>query len=101
MAFEFNTEQVYLMAFSDGRVDVYPDPEGGEHDFLDTPWSAAQIAQINWTQSADTLLIVHPEVPPKKITRQADGSWSIDDWAFFEEDATGDFSLFTSSPMMT
>ena len=86
VAFEFNTEQVYLMAFSEGRVDIYPDPEGGEHAYLETPWSEEQIAQINWTQSADTLLIVHPEVPPKKITRQADGSWSIDDWVFFEEE---------------
>jgi len=85
VAFEFNTEQVYLLVFTDGRVDIYPDPEGGDHRYLETPWSAAQIGQINWTQSADTLLVLHPEVPPKKITRMADGTWTIADWAFFEK----------------
>lgn len=86
VAFEFNTEQVYLMVFTDGKVDIYPDPEEGEHKELDTPWTAAQIGRINWTQSADTLLVVHPEVPPQKITRTADGTWTITDWAFFEKD---------------
>lgn len=85
VAFEFNTEQVYLLAFTDGRVDIYPDPEGGDHRFLETPWSAAQIGRITWTQSADTLLVLHPEVPPKKITRTADGTWTIADWAFSEK----------------
>jgi len=86
VAFEFNTEQVYLLAFSDGKIDIYPDPEGGEHRELDAPWTEAQIGQINWTQSADTLLVVHPEVPPKKISRTADGTWTITDWAFYEKD---------------
>jgi len=86
VAFEFNTEQVYLLVFTDGKIDVYPDPEGGNHHALDAPWTAQQIGQINWTQSADTLLVVHPEVPPRKITRTADGGWTLADWAFFEKD---------------
>ncbi len=85
VAFEFNTEQVYLLVFTDGKVDIHPDPESGGHRSLDTPWTAAQIGQIAWTQSADTLLVLHPDVPPRKITRTADGTWTIAGWAFFEK----------------
>ena len=79
-AFEFNTEQTYLLAFSDQAVRVYKD------DLLTatlvTPWTEDQLAQINWTQSADTLLVVHPDVPPKKITRTSHTDWTVTDWSF-------------------
>ncbi|HEY9078842.1 hypothetical protein [Magnetovibrio sp.] len=86
VAFEFNTEQVYLLVFREGQVDVYQDGT-----ILTTitpaPWTLAQVKGINWVQSADTLLITHPDVPPKKLTRDKDGTWSIADWAFFEKDS--------------
>lgn len=69
LTFEFNTEQVYLLVFTDRHCDVYRDGVAVS-DFV-TPWTATQLGQINWTQSADTLLIVHPELPPKKSTAQA------------------------------
>jgi len=80
IAFEFNTEQVYLLVFSDRRVDVYR--EGAHVDVFDAPWTVEQIGQINWTQSADTLLVVHPDVAPKKITRTAAGNWLLSGWTF-------------------
>ena len=83
ITFEFNTEQVYLLALSDLKLDVYRD------DVLVTgivaPWSASQLDQINWVQSADTLLVVHPDVPPKKITRTSDTAWTLNDWVFVQE----------------
>ncbi len=45
-----------------------------------------QLGQINWTQSADTLLIVHPDVPPKKITRTSDTAWDLTDWTYYVKD---------------
>lgn len=85
VAFEFNTEQVYLLVFCDGSVDVY---ENGVKltTIAATPWTQAQIKSINWVQSADTLLVVHPDVPPKKITRDKAGTWSVTDWTFYEKD---------------
>lgn len=85
VAFEFNTEQVYLLAFTDARVDVYKDGVNVA-DFA-VPWAEAEIANINWVQSADTLLVVHPERPPKKITRSSDTSWTVEDWSFVTDDA--------------
>ena len=88
VAFEFNTEQVYLLVFTDGQVDVYRD--GAWVTSIDTPWTEAQVDQINWTQTADTLLVVHPEVSPRKITRDEDEQWSIAEWTFIEEDEDKD-----------
>lgn len=83
IAFEFNTEQTYLLALSDGWLDIYA--EGEKVAELATPWSAAQIAQLNWTQSADTLLVVHPDVAPRKITRTGVDTWTMAEWSYFEE----------------
>ncbi|MFO1145638.1 MAG: hypothetical protein U1E33_03345 [Rhodospirillales bacterium] len=80
VAFEFNTEQVYLLVFSDLCIDVYR--QGLRIARLDAPWTAEQLAQINWTQSADTLLVVHPDLAPRKITRTADNTWLLSGWTF-------------------
>ncbi|HEX9703095.1 MAG TPA: hypothetical protein VGA19_09595, partial [Rhodospirillales bacterium] len=83
VAFEFNTEQVYLLAFTDLFVDVYRD--GVAVAAIATPWTEDQVHQVVWVQSADTLLVVHPEVPPKKLTRTSDTDWTIADWTFVED----------------
>lgn len=85
VAFEFNTEQVYLMVFREGAVDVYKDGVK-ETTIADTPWTLEQTKSMVWVQSADTLLITHPDVKPKKITRDKAGTWSIVDWAYFKEE---------------
>jgi len=84
LAFEFNTEQVYLLVFTDRHCDVY---RGGVAvaSFI-SPWTATHLSQINWTQSADTLLVVHPDVPPKKINRTNEFDWHVADWVFHEQD---------------
>ncbi|MBL6934022.1 MAG: hypothetical protein ISR48_01280 [Alphaproteobacteria bacterium] len=84
VAFEFNTEQVYLLVFSDLQMDVYRD--GVKVATIATPWTEAQIPLIYWTQSADTLLVLHPDVSPRKITRTSDTAWTIAEWSFVEED---------------
>ena len=84
VAFEFNTEQVYLLVFTDTHVDVYRDGEVVA-DFA-APWTAEQIADINWVQSADTLFVVHPDVEPRKVTRSSHTSWSIETWTFLDDE---------------
>ena len=83
IAFEFNTQQTSLLVVTDGQIDVY---NGGTKEAsIAAPWTAAQIDQLAWTQSADTLLLVHPDVAPKKLTRNSGGTWSLDDWSFFTD----------------
>lgn len=83
VAFEFNTEQTYLLAFSEQRIDVYA--EGGWLTWFAAPWTAAQLPQIAWTQSADTLFVCHPDVPPQRITRTSDVNWTIHQFGFFSD----------------
>ena len=83
IAFEFNTEQTYLLLFTDHLLRVYSDEVRIAE--LVTPWTAEQLRQLNWTQSADTLLVVHPDVPPKQLTRIGPVQWALSDWSFFSE----------------
>lgn len=83
IAFEFNTEQTALLVFTHLKLDIYA---GGVLEAsLDAPWSLAQIPQIAWTQSADTLLLVHPEAPPKKLVRSGLAVWTLHEWEFFTD----------------
>ncbi len=83
IAFEFSTEQNYLLVLTDGQIDVFAN--GAKVETLSAPWSETQIKDVAWTQSADTLLLVHPDVPPKSLTRNAGGTWTLSDWGFFTE----------------
>ncbi|MCD8498049.1 MAG: hypothetical protein LRZ85_08230 [Alphaproteobacteria bacterium] len=83
IAFEFNTEQTYLLVITHEQIDIYAG--GVLDDTITAPWEAAQISQLAWTQSADTLLLTHPDVPPKTLTRNPDASWSLEDWDFFAD----------------
>lgn len=83
IAFEFNTEQTALLVFTHLKLDIY---SGGVLEAsLDAPWSLAQIPQIAWTQSAYTLLLVHPEAPPKKLVRSGLAVWTLHEWEFFTD----------------
>lgn len=83
IAFEFNTAQTYLLVITDQKIDIYA---GGVKDAtVDSPWTASQIAQLAWTQSADTLLMTHPDVAPRQLTRQSDGTWGLEEWSFFTD----------------
>lgn len=78
VAFEFNTEQTYLLLFQSGRMRVFQDET--ELASVATPWTEAQLAQLAFTQSADTLLLAHPDLPPRRVTRTGPASWAIDPW---------------------
>ncbi|MAE52353.1 MAG: hypothetical protein CMH27_11140 [Micavibrio sp.] len=85
ISFEFNTAQTYLLVITDEKIDIYA---GGILDeTIDSPWTESQISQLAWTQSADTLLLTHPDVHPYKLTRLAGGGWDLTQWDFFEEES--------------
>jgi hypothetical protein len=49
------------------------------------PWTAAMLDQLYWAQTADTLLLTHPDMPPLKITRTSHTTWTVGAWTFVEK----------------
>lgn len=83
ISFEFNTQQTYLLVVTANKIDVYLDDVFITS--LAAPWALNDIMQVTWTQSADTLLMVHPDYKPKKLVRDSSGSFSLEDWLFYTE----------------
>ena len=84
ITFEFNITQTYLLFFEHQKMYVYKDGEkqqnfnGGSNDFIVVPFTAAQLRDVSFTQSADTLIICHPSHSPQKIVRgSSHQTWSI------------------------
>jgi len=105
--FEFSTTQSYMLLFVNNRMYVYKDGvlqtgiNGGSNDYLTTSIGSANIGTMNWTQSADTLIIVQEDMAPKKIVRGGSHvTWTISDISF---DFTPKyaFTLSTSEPSGT
>ena len=83
IAFEFNTEQTYLLALTEARMQVFIGD--AEVASLPAPWTAAMLPQLAFTQNADTLLLFHPEMAPRRITRTGHAAWTLADFAFTRE----------------
>ena len=82
--FEFNAQQTYLLVLTGNQIDVYD--EDVKIASLSTPWPTNDISQVAWTQSADTLLLVHPNYHPKKLIRNNLGAFDLTDWVFFADE---------------
>ena len=83
-AFKFSTEEEYLLGFADLRMYIYKDGDtlqaninGSGNDYIVTPFTAAQIVDLDLVQSADTVIVTHPDVEPRKITRTSDTAWTL------------------------
>jgi hypothetical protein len=76
-SFSFNTEQTYLLVFTNLQIEIYMD--GVSQATVTTPYTSAGLDEINWTQSADTMIIVHEDYTPATLTRgSSHTSWT---WA--------------------
>jgi hypothetical protein len=81
--FSFNTEQNYLLVFTDQKAQVYKEGvlqtniNGSGEDFFDTPWALSILDDIDYIQTADTVIITHPDVAPQSITRSSDTAWAV------------------------
>jgi hypothetical protein len=78
VALEFNTEQTYLLALVPGGFLVVMNDAVVSSG--PAPWDAALLPNLAWTQSADTLLVCHPAVPPVRLTRTSHVNWSLSAW---------------------
>jgi hypothetical protein len=49
---------------------------------ISTPWAAADLFQLKFTQSADVMYFAHPNYKPQQLTYTGATSWTIADFAF-------------------
>jgi hypothetical protein len=82
IAFEFSVLQAYVIEAGDGYFRFYMN--GGQIESspgvpyeIATPYSASQLDQLKWAQSADVLYLCHPELQPRKLTRTGHTNWTI------------------------
>ena len=90
--FEFSTSDSYMLCFTHNRMYIFKNEtlitniNGTGNPYLNTSavgLVGSALANIVWTQSADTLIVVHPDIAPVEIVRGAnDASWTVGAVAF-------------------
>jgi hypothetical protein len=110
VAFEFSTSDSYMLAFTHNRMHVYKNGalitniNGSGNSYLDTSGvslSSARLANMCWTQSADTLIVVHEDLAPVKIVRGGtDATWTASAISF-DSIPKYAFTLSVSNPAGT
>jgi len=84
VSFEFSVSDSYMLVFTPGKMYVFKDGalikniNGSGDDFLAVASLTSSILpEMNWVQSADTVIVVHQDLPPTKIVRGAgDTNWT-------------------------
>ncbi len=81
--FQFSVADSYMLCFTHQRMYVIKNGtvitaiNGGSNSYLTTSITSDMVDDMCWTQSADTLIVVHPDLQPVKIVRGAtDASWT-------------------------
>lgn len=81
--FQFSVDDSYMLCFTHQRMYVIKDGavvtaiNGGANNYLTTSITSAMVDDMCWTQSADTLIVVHPDLQPVQIVRGAtDATWT-------------------------
>ena len=73
--FSFSTSVNYCLLFTDLQFEVFKD--GVSQAVVVTPYTLAQLKEIDFIQSADTALLFHEDVPSQEISRTSDTVWAI------------------------
>lgn len=90
VGFEFSVSDSYMLVFTPGKMYVYKNRalvtniNGSGNDFLAVATLTASILpEMNWVQSADTVIVVHEDLAPIKIVRGAtDSDWTASTISF-------------------
>lgn len=85
VSFEFSVSDSYMLVFTPGKMYVFKDAalitniNASGNDFATvSALTAAILPEVNWVQSADTVIMVHEDLAPIKIVRGAnDATWTV------------------------
>ena len=83
--FEFSVNDSYLLVFVAGRVYIYKDGvqqtniNGSGNDYLAaSAITSAMIDELEYTQAVDTLILCHEDLQTKRLVRNSDTSWTLE-----------------------
>lgn len=86
VTFEYSLTQAYVLEFGNNYVRFYLD--GGQvvscmsaYEIV-SPYSSADLAQLDYAQSADVVYLAHPNHPPYKLARLGATNWTLTEVAF-------------------
>lgn len=79
--FIFGREDAYVLEFGDEYVRVFRARgvvtlSDATFEFT-SPYTAAQLDELDWAQTADTLYIVHPDLNMRRLTRSSNTDWTF------------------------
>jgi len=84
--FEFNRAQSYVLEFGNLYIRFYTQngriESSGTPVEVATPYTEAQLDDIQVAQSADVMYIVHPSHNPRKLARTSNTVWALTDVSF-------------------
>ena len=107
ISFEFSVDDSYMLCFTHNRMYVVKDGvlitniNASGNPYLTTSISSSMLPNLCWTQSADTMIIVHPDLAPVKLVRGAsDSSWTISSITF-DSIPLYAFTIAVSNPSAT
>lgn len=90
VSFEFSVNDSYMLVFTPGKMYVFKDATlitninaSGNNFATVSALTSAILPEVNWVQSADTVIMVHEDLAPIKIVRGAnDATWTVSTIAF-------------------
>ena len=80
--FQFSVDDSYMLCFTHNRMyiikngTVQVNINGSGNNYLTTAIGSSIVDDMCWTQSADTLIVVHPDLQPVQIQRTSDTAWT-------------------------
>ena len=83
--FEFSVDDSYLLVFVNQRIYVFKagvlqtNINGSGNDYITaTDITTAMLDEINYTQAVDTLILCHEDLQTKRLVRNSDTSWTLE-----------------------
>ena len=83
--FEFSTNDSYLLVFVVGRIYVFKNKNlqrninsSGNDYITASDITAAMLDELEYTQAVDTLILCHEDLQTKRLVRNSDTSWTLE-----------------------
>lgn len=80
--FEFSVEAAYVIELGDQYARFYangaPIMSGMTPVEVATPWTLAELDQVKFTQTADVMILVHPNHAPRRLSRTTPTTFVLD-----------------------